>query len=45
MPLFSSLLDISSRKLREIDEWFANSGVGVVEVVEKFAEFFGVEAN
>ena len=45
MPLFSSLLDISSRKLREIDEWFANGGVGVVEIVEKFAEFFGVEAN
>ena len=37
--------DVESGDFAEIAEWFADSGVWVIEVVIKFAEFFSVEAN
>ena len=40
-----SLLDVSSCQFSKIYQRFANSSVGVIEIIEEFAKFFGVETD
>ena len=40
-----SFLDVSGGEFSKVDEWFANGGVWVVEIVVEFGKLFGVEAD
>ena len=40
-----SFFDVCGCKFGKVDKRFADGGVGVVEIVVKFGELFGVEAD